>query len=881
MQVRPHCSRKNSRSLSPPDLHSSLYLKHNPMLQTQMELAHSLISDLITRKEEHLSKFQKLTTFESQSTRNLPIFTQSGKKIPLSTHRFRRKDVDLAKIRENIQFRIRNFAEELETSLKKDLETHLMACFNASSMSEAAVSAWLSLLTTFESIDFQAQSKDLTSDPDLWTAKLSLSNLKQRLSQLSEDEKTELEHMELLDVLGDVSRSFRLLVKKVKETEVLKGFDELWTVVCVLFDYSAELSDRKIKRAFGEIERQAESEKRKIKANLQTMAEQWQAKIEESKRQNARLQSAFDHLQLEKLKTEELLKEREQEISLIRQPSEIRDFESAVGEITVHLEEMESRHTAQTALLESIGELINGKSGKKGGKRKDELGHLLVKKAAAHPGNWDYGDQNTGRTRAFSTPHRLDRPFPTSKKPLLPLKISSLIPTKPAPYPPSIPEVYAAGEATPSNQAPGSFVSSDEEETDEKGVQTDPFPGAFPVTTQQSTQISDRQATISHMKTHAGGLFSLLDEKLKRQPPMLSSNVFKLFELVMADKYRSDLSENEQGRPGKHMAEFLLDFLFMQQGLKSLVVKSLAALLNALEVLASKSHPYGLIFCRSLCVFSDHPFDLHITTFLTRAHSSFTDLQKTYKSALKSETEYGGTALLLDVAERLIALFPTCKRLAYEAVEKMQVPGTTQFDKVMILFCGRLAKIGRDFKLFFIQADPQKTGVLDESSFCLCSQNVFDICLSRSSLLELYHYLTPTKLRTSDIQKLPFKDWVNRAGNRTVSVTKCEFLSVLSEIYWMEEEKLRVKLRNMYESRCKGGIRGLEEFKTLVGEAKPGTPEHVTAHLYREAVEGGQGDDLDVVTKDAFCEVGVKYRLGCGDLKAFMGNVGPLDYELG
>jgi len=885
LSARPHCSRKNSRSLSPTDLQTSVYLRNDPMLQTQMELAHSLISEMILKKEQNLSKFEKLTSFGTQSTGVLPKTWLSSNRLSHSSHKFKPKQGDLQGVKEQIATRIQAFTQEAHTTHRKELETHLIACWRTSGVSDGAVVGWLGLLRTLEAMDIETKgngSGDLATDSDVWTAQIALENLKKRLALMTEDDRAQTENSDLLTTLQDITRAFRLLVKKVSDTSLLAAFDELWLTVCLLFDHSASLNDLKIQRAYIDIEHQAESERLKIKSSLQLMAEQWQSKLTEAKNQTDRIQTAFERLQLEKAYADELLKERESEISLMRNPDEMRDFENVVGEMAQHLEDMETRHKAQTVLLESIGELINGKNLKKHFKRKDELGHFLVKQATMKPGNWEYGRKGAfnesevrgTRTRAFSTPYRLERPAVT-KKPLLPTHLASEFIAKPR-YPP-IPEAAAVGETTPRDRTLSN--TSSEEETDDKSTQTDPWRPTDTVA-QQGTQVSEREATISQMKKR-GGLFALLDDKVKRQPPMLNSNLFKLFEIAMADKLKSDLSENEQGRPAKNMAEFMLDFLFMQQGLKSLVIKSLAALLNGLEVLASKGHPYGVLFCRSLGVFVDRPFDNQLNAFLVRARAEFNDLQKSYKvGSGKGEVEYGGSALIVDIAERLLLLFPTYRHIAYEVVERVVMAGMTDFDKSCVVFCGRLAKIGRDFKLFFIQADPQKTGTMDESAFCSCAQGTFEICLSRPRLLEIYRYLTPGKLRTADILKLPFKDWASKALGKSAMVTKCDFLTILAEIYWQEEDKLRSKLISTFENRHSVGLlSGLSAFKALLQTIEPDIPDPIAAHLYREALDlaAGDAEDPDAVTKAAFCEISLRYRLGCEDLQAFLGDTSPWD----
>jgi hypothetical protein len=114
-------------------------------------------------------------------------------------------------------------------------------------------------------------------------------------------------------------------------------------------------------------------------------------------------------------------------------------------------------------------------------------------------------------------------------------------------------------------------------------------------------------------------------------------------------------------------------------------------------------------------------------------------------------------------------------------------------------------------------------------------------------------------------------------------VTKCDFLTILAEVYWQEEGKLRSKLISAYTLRHpKGLLSGLSDFKALVQALEPETPDHIAAHIYREALEmvAGVAEDPDTVTVEAFCEVGLKYRIGCEDLKAFLWDISPWDYAL-
>lgn len=917
-------------SLSPPPP-SPLSIKNDPMLQTQLDLTHNLIRDMIEKKEAALVKFERLVnTPDASVTETLPSPSAAqslyAKKLPSSTYKGSKNlsSFNYHIFKQDILQRIKALCECARTSRRKDLETHLLACFNicVSTENSACYDAWFKLMRTLEAMDLEAKSdakQEFSCDSDVLTASYTLTNVKNRLESMEEEQRAALEGEDLLSTLEEVSRAFRLLLKKVSDPTLLHNFDDCWVLVCHLMDVTVSLNDMKIKRAYSDIQRQVEEERTRIKSNLKLMSDQWQSRLEESKRQTQKAHVMIERLQGEKAFVAELLKERESEISEIRRPEGLKEFEVVVGELGQHLEDMEARHETQSQLLDSISELINIKSNKRHLKRKDELGYNLVKAIVASTKTATRPDLLQGSIRVITEGIRGAERISTEgalrasivsgqAEPFSPLKFlrgestentgdmeisrpraySSHM-TGPSPHsfqaghesraaaetiPRSVQAVIPEVAMNPNSRNDSEESLDTEESTDDKEIQTEPWQPFGTI----GMQTTPRDTGPRSKPQKTGGLFALLDDEMKRQPPMLNSNVFKLFELSMLEKLKSDISEAEQNRTPKSMSEFMLDFLFMQQGLKTLVMKSLGALLNALELLATKRHSYGLLFCRILNVFADKPFDNTLNSFLVRARADFTAIQKAYKSntSPKSELEFGGSALLIDAAEQLMNLFPQHHSLAYEVMERLNVPGLTDFDKSCVLFCGRLAQVGRDFKIFFIQADPQKSGEVTEDEFVKCAQEAFEVCLNRDKLVEIYHFLTPAKLRFVDIQKLPFKEWALKGQNRAVSVTKCNWLTVLAEVYWLEEDRLQSKLQAAYERVSRKGLRSLADFQRLVSDLEPSASAEMAVHLYREALElsSERCEDPDLVTKAAFCEVGMRYRLGCEGLRAFSNHKG-------
>jgi hypothetical protein len=104
---------------------------------------------------------------------------------------------------------------------------------------------------------------------------------------------------------------------------------------------------------------------------------------------------------------------------------------------------------------------------------------------------------------------------------------------------------------------------------------------------------------------------------LKKEAPMTYSNVWKLFESIQSEKYKLDRLEMALGRTPRNMTDFMLDFMYMHYGLKSLALKQLKALVTSLEQLNKVGHVYGQLFCRTLGLFHPRPLPAHVSTIIT------------------------------------------------------------------------------------------------------------------------------------------------------------------------------------------------------------------------------------------------------------------------
>ena len=107
---------------------------------------------------------------------------------------------------------------------------------------------------------------------------------------------------------------------------------------------------------------------------------------------------------------------------------------------------------------------------------------------------------------------------------------------------------------------------------------------------------------------------------------MTYSNVWKLFESLQSEKYKLDHLEIALGRQPRNMTEFMLDFVYMHYGLKSLALRQLKSLILSLEQLYKVGHSYGILFSRYLGLFHPRALPHHVSNFLIVVQESFNSI---------------------------------------------------------------------------------------------------------------------------------------------------------------------------------------------------------------------------------------------------------------
>jgi hypothetical protein len=428
-----------------------------------------------------------------------------------------------------------------------------------------------------------------------------------------------------------------------------------------------------------------------------------------------------------------------------------------------------------------------------------------------------------------------------------------------------------AGDSNPID----SVVKEESEESDSESealafidsdTQTDLTMATFPLTTLPAG-LSPLPQTLFSRKQKQNLLLLQLEKLERKQPPMPAKGVFKLFESAMDEKNHHDNTELEAGRPPRSMTEFMLDFMYMQYGLKTLTLKNLSSFINALEIMAREQHPYGTLLCRLLEVFTEEPIDETLAAFLVKARSAFGGLLSKLKGSLAKGQlgDDGGKLPLSEVADLIFALFLSHREAGEHVLTRLLPSSLSDTDRAGLLFCGKLAKTGRELKYFYIQIDTEKTGSVKYSAFEKGVRETCEVPVSREQTRALWLSLNTESLSYQQLSKLPFNDYASRAQGKDLSISKCDFMLEIAAEYELMRAKEREELTKLFLTFAlnEEETLNLEDFRALISSLNASISESQQVSIFREALDHTENPlNLDSIDPASFCHIALKYRLG-------------------
>mmetsp|Transcript_31213 Transcript_31213/g.30850 ORF Transcript_31213/g.30850 Transcript_31213/m.30850 type:complete len:816 (+) Transcript_31213:3-2450(+) len=355
--------------------------------------------------------------------------------------------------------------------------------------------------------------------------------------------------------------------------------------------------------------------------------------------------------------------------------------------------------------------------------------------------------------------------------------------------------------------------------------------------------------------------------KMKKEPPMSYSNVWKLFENMMQEKYKLDRLEMALGRQPRSIVDFTLDFMYLQFGLKTLALKQLKALISSLEELFKINHPYGTILCRLLGIFHSRPIPTHVAAFLIMVNELFNTL--TNKMKLKFDSfaqqyeiqQYGGNVSIVDAMELVMKICKNQRDRGERIIYALKRDTDSKMDIIIIKVCGTMAKMNKGSDYMFEILDLDRQGTIDYHEFVDAIRIKLNIWVTQEEAEDLCAFIDEDArgLITHEewSSKINFSKYLDLAYSSAAMVTKAQLFNAILEEYEHEMIQEYTKLRQSF----KHPTIDQSMFNKYIQDIDPTIEEHEITRLYEEA----RNQDMDIkngISAETLCLTIIKEKIG-------------------
>lgn len=363
---------------------------------------------------------------------------------------------------------------------------------------------------------------------------------------------------------------------------------------------------------------------------------------------------------------------------------------------------------------------------------------------------------------------------------------------------------------------------------------------------------------------------TLLDNvsKLRKEPPMTYVNVWKLFEEMMLDKCKMDRLELSMGRRPRTMTEYMLDFVYLHYGLKTIALKQLKALVASLEQLYKQSHPYGVLFCRFLGLFHPRPLAYQLSIYLLMIQEQFVALTCKIKekplnfAQIYEIAQYGGQASIIDIMELIQKICKSNREIGERIITAMHKERADKVELSILKICCCMARMGKtsDFIFEILNAERRGNG-LEYQQFIDGIRYTLNIWVTQEEAEDLCSYIDQDEvgLITFDswYAKVNFVEFAEKMYGKVAMITKADFLNALVEEYEFEVLQDYHILKQM----IRVPVLNESSMSNILLKIDPNLEDEDLANLYQEAREQ-DSEKVNGVTANALCAVVLKHTIG-------------------
>lgn len=656
---------------------------------------------------------------------------------------------------------------------------------------------------------------------------------------------------ELVDQMSLLTQQQRLILKEANSPHIAQALGLVWKLAVVTLDQAFQLVLSEGEKGKRDLQVQLAAKDAEMAVLVATLSAEWQGKLGKLQEELKRQASITDHLRAEKANLMSILSDRNDEIAQLKLPPNLKDFDRLLEEMSSYLAEAEDRQGSQAQLLDTISQMLDT-SQLRGRRKHRKVGDGEMTPKSAMPFVKQVSLSPALRPSFHPSPPKAEE---RSFFRMMTADMEGTQSSKPAITQLAVP---STGERAPPPPPIQTHCHSDSSLSEEPSE---------PQFTDQPAQ-TDLTGWDSSVRSQALSIPpSLLQRELdkvpKHQPPLSESNLFRFAEQVFEEKFKLDVFREEQRQKYDSLPEFLLSYLYAMSGLKSVVWKTLSSVMGAMEKVALSESAYGQLICKLFAVFNYGSVPLELEVFLTKAQAAFTRIFPAY---LKTYPEYGGSVPLVELSDLVSMLFPCRWDTIGRILDHCCPAELSEAETVGLLICGKLGKLGRDMKYFFIQMDTEKCGSVPFRAFVEGVRHVLGVGIRPEKLKKYWTEFETDRLSFSHLSAINVKELAFKAASKAALVTRTQFLiAIIQEYDYLRTLEIQRLISTFHASDINGdGILTLDEFSDLIRSIDPAASQPSIAVLYSKALEKDTVDEsnVDCMSPEAFCRVAIEEKLG-------------------
>ena len=351
--------------------------------------------------------------------------------------------------------------------------------------------------------------------------------------------------------------------------------------------------------------------------------------------------------------------------------------------------------------------------------------------------------------------------------------------------------------------------------------------------------------------------------KLKKEPPMIYSNLWKLLEKLMQEKTKVDKMDLALKRKPRAMFEFVGDFFLSHFGLQTLANRQLKAMTISLEELHRMNHPYGVFFARLLGIYHPRPIPPDLGCFLMVIQDMFSKIVARNSGLSFAQhyevLQYGGNASIVDVMELVMKVCKNDRMVGERVIFSIHKDSERKLEISLLKACGTLAKMNSDPQSVFELLDSNNTKNLDYHEFVDGMRYTLGIWISQEEAEDICAYLDKDSNGNITIEewveKIDFEEFRRKIKEPSAFVTKVEVLVAFIEEYELEmvedynKLRQRVKCRNL----------GRDDFIGFVKEIDSEYKEHEIIKMFERL---RKDENTNYVSAEGACLSVMKNKVG-------------------